>query len=359
VPGERLVFARNPRFWRRDDAGRQLPYLDGLELQFTTDQNTEVLRLKAGASDLMTDRVRFEDLASLRDLSAQGRIVLHDAGVAIAQDMLWFNLDPSARTARDRPWLQREELRHAISAAVNRKTIVNTVFLGEAAEIAGPITPGHGDWFVADLARPAFDPAYAVTQLASIGLVDRNADGFVDDEHGRTASFSVLAPKGNSVRERSAAIIQEHLRKIGLKIDIVPLERGSVIGRWSAGDYDAIYFSIESDSLDPGRNLEFWLSSGSFHLWRPGQSSPATPWEAQIDALMTKQSTTLDGSERRRLFADAQRLFAEHVPVLYFAAPKVIVATSARVRGVHASRLSPTVLWNAELLYVIDSGHGR
>jgi peptide/nickel transport system substrate-binding protein len=58
-PGEHLIFARNPRFWVHDASGRPLPYLDEIELQFTPDQNTEVLRLEACEVDLMTDRVRF------------------------------------------------------------------------------------------------------------------------------------------------------------------------------------------------------------------------------------------------------------------------------------------------------------
>jgi peptide/nickel transport system substrate-binding protein len=351
-PGEHLIFVRNPRFWVRDASGHQLPYLDEIELQFTPDQNAEVLRLEAGEADLMTDRVRIEDLAALRDLEKKGRVTLHDAGVSISPDALWFNLDPASKSARDRPWLQREELRHAIDLAVNRTELVNTVFLGQAVEVAGPTTPGHGEWFLPELPRPAFDPARAVKLLAGIGLVDRNGDGLVDDEHGRTASFALLTSKGNSVRERSVQLIHDDLLKIGLKVDQSAIEGRSVGERWGNSDYDAIYFSVESDAFDPGRNLEFWTSSGSFHLWHPEQLSPATSWEGQLDMLMAKQTSTMDASQRRKLFGDAQRLFAEHAPALYFAAPRVIVASSARLEGVSASVLIPPVFWNAEVLHV-------
>ena len=94
------------------------------------------------------------------------------------------------------------------------------------------------------------------------------------------------------------------------------------------------------------------MSSGDFHFWNPKQLSPATPWETRLDALMTLQSTTLDRAERRRIFSDAQRLLAEHLPVLYFAAPKVILASSSRVQGIQPSVLAPNVLWNAERLSV-------
>ena len=54
VPGQRLVFARNPRFWLQDASGQRLPYLDEIELQIVPDQNGEVVRLQAGQADLMT-----------------------------------------------------------------------------------------------------------------------------------------------------------------------------------------------------------------------------------------------------------------------------------------------------------------
>ncbi len=359
VPGQRLVFARNPRFWRKDEAGRQLPYLDAIEIQFVADQNAEVLRLQAGQVDLISNQARFEDLAALKDLEQKGRLALTDAGISIAPDMLWFNLNPAATVAKDRPWLQRDELRQAISHAVDRRAFVNTIFLGEAAEIAGPITAGHKGWFLPDLKPPSGGPDKARELLASIDLRDRNGDGLVDDAQGRTATFSLITQKGHTVRERSAAMVKEQMRKAGLEIDVVPLERRSIIESWSKGEYDAIYFAIEFDSFDPSRNAEFWLSSGPFHFWHPGQKTPATAWEAKIDDLMRKLSASMNLDERRQLFAEVQRVMAAHEPVLYFAAPKVILATSARVGGAKPSVLAPNLLWNAERLFVTDASSNR
>lgn len=350
TPGQRLTLARNARFWKTDAAGRPLPYLDRIEIQIVPDQNAEVLRLESGGVDLITDQVRSEDLAALRDLERKGALTLVEAGVSVTPDMLWFNLKPGAAPAKDRPWLQRDEFRRAISHAIDRQAFVDTVFLGAAVPIFGPITPGHGEWYLADLPRTDLDPARTKALLAEVGLLDRNGDNLVDDARGRTASFSILTQKGHTIRERSTALIAENLRKAGLEAHVVPVDRGDMIDRWSSGDYDAIYFSVLADSFDPGRQLDFWLSSGSFHFWNAGQPKPATRWEAQVDALMHKQVTSLDRAERRRLFADAQRVFAEHQPVLYFAAPRVIVATSRRVTGATPSVLSPQILWNAEVL---------
>ena len=358
VPGQRLVFARNPNFWRVDDQGRPLPYLDEIELQIVPEQNAEMLRLESGVVDLTTDQVRAEDMSALSELQAKGTITLNEAGVGTNPQMFWLNLNPASELARTRPWSQRTELRFAISHAVDRRRIVDTVYLGAAEPIFGPITPGHGEWFLPDLRKTDYDPARATSLLESIGLKDRNGDGKLDEEGGATARFTIATLKGHTVRERMAAIIQDQLRAVGLWVDVVPLERSALIQHLMGDKCEAGLFSLEFDSFDPGAQLDFWMSSKPFHIWNPGQTVPSTEWERQIDDLMIRQSTTLDRAERRRLFGEAQLAFAANLPVLYFAAPKVVVATSARVGGTMPSVLAPPILWNAEMLWLVPTPPG-
>ena len=52
------------------------------------------------------------------------------------------------------------------------------------------------------------------------------------------------------------------------------------------GDFESIIFVFNATNLDPAMNPDFWLSSGSAHVWNIGQPKPATDWEKQIDDLM-------------------------------------------------------------------------
>jgi peptide/nickel transport system substrate-binding protein len=344
APGQHLRFTRNPHFWLP-----QLPRLHDVELQIVPELNAEMLRLESGQLDVPYDFARAEDLSTLRRIPG---VVLVDAGVDIAPNALWFDLAPGSPHAKDRPWLQREELRQAISYAVDRQAIVDTVDLGAGVPIYGPITPGHIEWYEPDLPKTPRDLAKAKALLASIGLIDRNHDGVLEDASGAPARFSILTQKGNTVRERTVAMLQDQLKKIGLVVDIVSEDAGQLKTHWDKGDYDAIYHGIKADTFDPARNLDFWMSSGYFHLWDPEQAKPATPWEARIDELMRRQSTTLDPAARRRIFKEVQLVFAEHLPAVYFAAPKATVAISARVAGATPSVLNPSVLWNVEALSI-------
>lgn len=347
--GESMTFARNPHYFRRallpDDA-----ITDLLVLRVVPDQSAEMVQLQSGAADLVTSGLRAEDIAAFRSLEQQGRVRLHDVGVGLDPNALWFNLKPGAPASIDRPWLQRSELRHAISRGVSRQRIVDTVFLGAAEPAITPVTAGHGAWHAADVTAPAHDAAEAGRLLSSLGLEDRNGDGIREDASGRDARIALLTQRGHTTRERTAAIVQEDLRRIGLAVDVVPLETGALIARIGSGDYDAVLFGLQASSPDPAVNLDFWLPGGAFHFWNPGQPAPATDWEARIATLMERVIGSADQTERHRAFHEVQRVFAAELPAIYFAAPRVVVATSARLTGAQPAVLLPHLLWMPERL---------
>ena len=138
-------------------------------------------------------------------------------------------------------------------------------------------------------------------------------------------------------------------------MDVVPLEPGALVDRMTKGDFEAIYLNLFASGLDPALQSDFWFSSGSAHVWNIGQSSPATEWERQIDTLMKQQSATLDLNERKRLFSDAQRIFAEQLPALYFVAPRLYMAVNSRVGNLTPSILRPQILWAADSITVRDA----
>ncbi|HUR20035.1 MAG TPA: ABC transporter substrate-binding protein [Vicinamibacterales bacterium] len=351
-PAQSMRFVRNPNFWLADPSGHRLPYLDEIEVPIITEQNTELLRLQAGESDLLQDAARAEDLAMLRDAERAGKVRLVKAGTSIDVNTFWFNLRAGAKPAIEKPWLTDETFRRALSHAINRQAIVDTVYLGAATVVYGPVTPGHGDWYVPDMGATPFDLARARTLLRSIGLVDRDNDGVLNDAANRPVEFSLLTQRGHTERERTSDMVSEQLRQVGIVVKVSKLEPPSLQERIKTGDFEAVYYGVRSSTTDPATNGVFWNSNGQMHFWNPAQATPSSTWEGRIDELMRQQSTTMDRGERRRMFTEMQQQLADHMPALWFAAPQVNVPISQRVGGAKPSVIAPLVLWDAEHLYV-------
>jgi peptide/nickel transport system substrate-binding protein len=352
-PGQRIVFERNPRYWRRADDGEALPYLDRVILEFVPDQNAELLRLQSGDADLLHSELRPEDYVTVRRLEEQGRARLVELGVSPDADAFWFCLKPEVKRRDPRfAFVQRPEFRQAISHAVDREAFAETVFLGAAVPVWGPVTPGNRPWFWPDIPRYPHDDARAAALLKRIGLEDRNGNGVVEDASGTEARFTVLTQRGLGYYERGTAVLREEAARVGIALDIAPMEFGAMLERMLKCDYDAVYMRVLATDLDPAGNPDFWLSSGSAHVWNLEQRTPQTEWEKRLDAIMMEQATTVDPERRRALFNDAQRIFAENLPVLYFAAPRMYGAHSARLSGVQPSVLRPSMLWSADTIAV-------
>ncbi len=351
VAGQRLVFARNPRYFRRDAGGTQLPYLDKLTLAVVPDQDAEALRLESSEIDLMTNGdIRPQDYARFARLADEGRVRLHQVGIGLDPDFLAFNLTPQ-KPGGGRPWLRRKEFRQAISCGVDRQAIVNVVYLGAAVPIYGPITPGNKRWHSPEPPPCTFDRAKARALLEQAGLTDRNGDGALEDSTGQAARFSILT-QGGHLRERVSSVLQEQLRQLGVGVDIVTLDPQGLFKRWQVGDYDTIYFGLQASSTDPALNPDFWFSSGPAHFWNPMQKTPASPWEARMDTLLREQAAAGDLAQRQRLFGEVQRIMADELPSIYFVAPGVTVATSPKVAGAVPALQIPQLLWNADSLAV-------
>ncbi|MCC7181462.1 MAG: ABC transporter substrate-binding protein [Acidobacteria bacterium] len=352
-PGQRLVFTRNPHYWRSAPDGTRLPYLDELVLEIVPDQNAELLRLQSGDADVMQSTVRAEDLASIRPLESQGKLQLLELGVSADPDVFFFNLR-APYWAKDprRGWVTTRQWRQAISHAVDREALAESVYLGTAVPVWGPVSPGNREWFSPNVPRYPYSLETAAKLLASIGLENRDADEWLEDMSGTEARFTMLTYRGNLVLEREAAFLRDELNKVGIAVDVVALEANALVDRLVRGDFEAIFFQYLTSDLDPALSKDFWLSSGPAHIWNMSQDTPGTPWEAKIDELTRQQAAALDPAERRRLFAEMQRVFGENVPALYFVAPRLYAAASARVVNLTPAILRPQLLWAADTIAV-------
>ena len=214
-PGERLVFARNSHYFRTDDRGAHLPYLDRIIVEIVPDQDAQALKLEAGDTDTEASEIRPEDYAPLKRAAEHGSIQLLDLGVRCR-----------SRRAVDQFASQRVRARPETFLDSARR-----ITTGDFRCCRSPAVCGHdisrrrdaGLWtnhtleqevvFRRKFRGPRTTSRVRNSCSPQIGLVDRNQDGFVEDSSGTPARLTLLTMKGQTALERGADVIREELEE--------------------------------------------------------------------------------------------------------------------------------------------------
>ncbi|HEY1338564.1 MAG TPA: ABC transporter substrate-binding protein [Bryobacteraceae bacterium] len=345
-PGSEVELARNPYYWKRDPQGLRLPRVDTLRLYIQQNHDMEAIRFQRGDLDLMTsvspeifDQLQARSPASVRDL-----------GPSLESEMMWFNQSPKAPLPDyKKAWFQSAAFRRAVSAAINRDDLCRLVYRGHARPAEGPISPANKFWFNQALKPHPFDRKEALDRLAAAGF--RLQNGVLRDAQGHAVEFSVVTNSGNQAREKITQMMQEDLKAVGIKLNIVRLDYSAIIDRISRSfDYESCLLGLTNVDLDPDAQMNVWLSSASNHQWNPDQAKPATPWEAEIDRLMRAQHAALDPAKRKQYFDKVQQIVSDQAPFLYLVTKNALVAVSPSVLNANPSVLRPQATWNIELL---------
>lgn len=173
------------------------------------------------------------------------------------------------------------------------------------------------------------------------------------DKSGNAVEFSVVTNAGSKTREQMAALIQQDLAKLGIRLNIVTLDFPSLIERIARSlNYEACLLGLVNVDADPSGLMNVLLSSASNHPWNPAEKSPETEWEGEIDRLMLAQAATGDQRARKKSFDRVQEILHEQTPVIYLLNPNALMAVSGQVAGAKPSAFFPHTFWNVEGLTV-------
>ena len=354
VPGERIVLERNPYYWKADRSGQRLPYLDRVSFTVVASDDAQAIRFQAGEADVAS-RLTAENFAVLKRAEPTGPYTLVDLGAGLDYSFLFFNLNDLGpdlgEIGRRQRWFRETAFRRAVSLAIDRDAIVRLVYRGRATPLWSHVPPGNTVWVNRAIAQPARSLDGARRLLRASGF-SWTPQGALLDARGERVEFSILTNAGNHERLGMATIIQDDLQQLGMTVHVVTLELRALVDRLlKTHDYDACVLGLGNGDASPSAEMNVWLSSGGSHLWHPEQSRPATPWEAEIDALMRRQMTTLDMSARKQLYDRVQELVAQHLPLIVLASPNVLVGARKGLGNFRPAVLDHHTLWNIEELY--------
>jgi peptide/nickel transport system substrate-binding protein len=346
TPGSEVLLERNAHYWKTDPSGRRLPYLDAIRLDIQQNRDIELMRFSRGELHL----INTVDAESFTRLAQQAPSQAYDAGPSLESEMMWFNQNPNAPFPEyKKAWFRSKNFRRAVSAAINRGDLCRIVYFGHAQPAAGPISPANRFWFRAQLKPHAYDPKEALARLRQEGF--RLYGDRLCDREGHAVEFSLITNSGNKARERMAAMVQQDLAAIGIKMNLVTLDFRSLIERISQTLlYEACLLGLTNYDLDPNSQMNVWLSSANNHQWYPNQPKPATAWEAEVDRLMQAQASTVAREKRKEYFDKVQEIVADEAPFIYLVTKNSLSAISSKLQNASPVMIRPQTYWNAETL---------
>lgn len=356
VPGQRIVLERNPYYWKVDRENHRLPYLDEVDFLFVGNEDQQVMRFEAGETDLVS-RLSSENYALLARDRDRGHWQLTDLGPSLEYNFLVFNLnDVDSKKLGDitqkQAWFRDLRFRQAVSAAIDRESIVKLVYSTRGTALWGNVGPGNKLWMDSSIPHPARSLDVARQLLKSAGFT-WNGSGQLLDASGKAVEFTIVTSSSNEQRMKMATLIQDDLSHLGMNVHIAPLEFRAMLDRvFQSFDYEAAVMGLGGGDPDPNPEMNVWLSNGATHLWHLNETQPATSWEREIDELMQQQMVTLNYAKRKRLYDRVQELIAQKLPFIFLATPDVLVGAKTQIGNFHPAVLDDYTLWNADELYL-------
>lgn len=357
-PG-RTVLRPNPHYWKVDENGKRLPYLDRVVFVEAGDWNSWRLRFEAGEVDYY--RCRPEEISEFKGGRARGDYSVYDLGLEAGTVHLWYNLNDSADdggtpyvTPYKREWFEDVRFRRATSHAIDRASIVRAVYHGWGDAIYGPTSPVDKLWYNPDIPKYGYDPVAADSLLADMGLIDRDGDGIREDSMGRAVRFTVVSNVESAARTAMGNMISMDLREIGIDASFNSLDFNTLVTL--IGDsyrYEACLLSLTAGP-DPVGGLDVWLSSGWMHAFAPSQTQPATAWEAAVDGLIFRNLTGRSYQERKAAWDEVQSVYAENLGFIFVANQRTVIAVKNKFGNMRPQPYQEwhRAAWNAEELFI-------
>lgn len=233
-PSQRFIYTRNPYYHRIDTAGHQLPYIDRWVVDIAAPPLIPA-KVGTGDSDLQALGLNFNNIAFLKRGEKQGNYKVRLWRTAQGAK---FALYPNLNTTDPdwRPLVRNADFRRALSLAINRKDINDSIYFGLAIEGNNTILPDsplYDGTYTTHWAL--FDPDTANHLLDGLGLTERDAEGIRLLPNGQPMDLIVETDSDDLEQSDVLLLLGESLADVGIRLHTRVLQRETLRNRIFAG----------------------------------------------------------------------------------------------------------------------------
>ena len=239
-------FERNPYYFKVDEAGNQLPYIDRVQMLLMQDRETTVLKVLQGEVDYLGERSSLRNLPLLKEAEADG--VLNVFIPRMHRLPINFTLNLTYPDEVFRQVTNDVRFREAMSLAINKEEIIQTFYLGAFAKL-----PSDSNY-------PEFNLEKSNQILDDMGLAARGEDGFRLGPNGNP--FEIIFEPGGNTQDQvpMTELIAEYWKAAGINTSVKAGEWSLIREKWLANDVQGLSLWAHED-IWPSAGWDDYLPS--------------------------------------------------------------------------------------------------
>lgn len=299
VRGDHIELVRNDDYFKKG-----LPYIDRQIIRFMPDENARMLALEKGEVDFLY--FYLVPYSAVPELRKNPDIVISEEGAtAHGQVQMWiFNLLE--------PPFDKLEARQAVAYALDKQKINSTVYFG-LARPAYSINGKDNPFFNED-----------VVEKYETGSQDRDIEranqlldqaGYSRGQDGVRFKTTLLYMSGRPYAGKVGEVAREDLRKVGIELDMLPIDRPTFIERiFSRWDFDVSSQQF-SAGPHPYAGIPRYIKwsqhkAGVYPSNAMGYNNP------RVESLFEQSTRVKTEEEQAQIWAEVQKTISEDLPVL-------------------------------------------
>jgi peptide/nickel transport system substrate-binding protein len=326
-PDDIIVLRRNPYYWKVDEAGNQLPYLDELHYRLSTwaDRDVQAIAGSGDFSNLEQPENFVESLKRAADPAAPARL-------AFGPRLIGYNLrmnfsangwgDPDERAQAIRELNRNLDFRKAVTMAVDRKKLGEALVKGPFTAIyPGGLSSGTSFYDRQSTVYYPYDLEGAKALLEKVGLKDTDGNGFVNFPAGTAGGADVqivllVNADYNTDRNLAEGVVGQ-MEQLGLRVVLNSLDGAKRDLTQYAGKFDWLIRRNEQELTSVVQNTTQLAPTGPRTSWhhRAPESGKVDlmPYEQELVDTVNTFIASNDNDTRANLMKQFQKVSTTNV----------------------------------------------
>jgi len=341
--GEYFVMRRNPYYWKVDEKGQQLPYINELRFLRVSDPQQTLLKILDGTVNIFA--VSYTDYDVLTaNMDKGGYEFVEWSSVSWADLVSQLHLNQTVKDLKKRELFQNPDFRQALSIAVDREEYAALISDGfadgrQAAPSKGAM--GYSEEWATKWTE--YNPEKAKELLESCGLV-KGSDGYYDFKDGTDFVLN-LQTFTDSGADSSAEILMKYYNDVGIQTTYKPVDRSVLDNMTTSNDHEAVLAPVSSatsvsiilrpDTLVPVRNYTPWYGAvGNWYASKGAEGVEPTGDLKKLCELYDELKGAMNAKEQEEIALKMLRLHEDNIWVIgYMESLPVLIAKDKNIRN--------------------------